>query len=153
MMEKVRIDLKTGQTTRQPISLRNLDLAVINSSFLTKKNRYVYSGVGEPLPKMSGVVKLDLSKGEFQECTVACRMYGPGCYGGEPFFVAKEGGKSEDDGYLLTYVHNENTGEARFMVMDAKSADLDVVATVKLPQRVPYGFHGVFVKETQLNKF
>ncbi|KAK8657923.1 hypothetical protein V6N13_036140 [Hibiscus sabdariffa] len=152
MMEKVRIDLKTGLVTRQPISLRNLELAVINPSFVAKRNMYVYSGVCEPLPKMSGVVKLDLSKGESQECTVASRMYGPGCYGGEPFFVAKEGEKSEDDGYLLSYVHNENTGESRLLVMDAKSADLDIVATVKLPQRVPYGFHGLFVKETQLNK-
>ncbi|KAK8603912.1 hypothetical protein V6N13_096378 [Hibiscus sabdariffa] len=152
MMEKVRIDLKTGLVTRQSISLRDLDLAVINPSFLTKKNRYVYSGVGELLPKMSGVVKLDLSKREFQEFTVACRMYEPECYGGEPFFVAKEAGKSEDDGYLLSYVHNENTRESRFMVMDAKSADLDIVAIVKLPHRVPYGFHGLFVKETQLNK-
>ncbi|XVF13768.1 hypothetical protein REPUB_Repub08aG0235900 [Reevesia pubescens] len=157
MMEKVRIDLKTGLVTRQPISSRNLDFAVINPSYLAKKNRYVYSGVGEPMPKISGVVKLDVSKGEFQECTVASRMYGPGCYGGEPFFVAKEPVNSEaeleeDDGYLLSYVHNENTGESRFLVMDAKSPNLDIVATVKLAQRVPYGFHGLFVKESELNK-
>ncbi|XVE99972.1 hypothetical protein REPUB_Repub03eG0246000 [Reevesia pubescens] len=156
MMEKVTIDLKTGLVTRQPISLRNLDMAVINPSYIAKKNRYVYSGVGEPSPKISGVVKLDVSK-EFQECTVASRMYEPGCYGGEPFFVAKapensEADVEEDDGYLLSYVHNENTGESRFLVMDAKSPDLDVVATVKLPQRVPYGFHGFFVKEKKLNK-
>ncbi|XWS62273.1 hypothetical protein CRYUN_Cryun07bG0196100 [Craigia yunnanensis] len=105
----------------------------------------------------SGVVKLDVSKGEFQECTVASRMYGPGCYGGEPFFVAKAPKNSqadveEDDGYLLSYVHNENIGESRFLVMDAKSPNLDIVATVKLPQRVPYGFHGLFVKERELNK-
>ena len=157
MMEKVRIDLRTGMITRQPISSRNLDFAVINPSYLAKKNRYVYSGVGEPLPKISGVVKLDVSKGEFQECTVASRMYGPGCYGGEPFFVAKAPENSdadveEDDGYLLSYVHNENTGESRFLVMDAKSPNLDIVATVKLPQRVPYGFHGLFVKESELKK-
>ncbi|GMJ00203.1 carotenoid cleavage dioxygenase 4, nine-cis-epoxycarotenoid dioxygenase 4 [Hibiscus trionum] len=151
MMEKVRIDLKTGLVTRQPVSLRNLEFAVINPSYLTKKNRYVYSGICEPLAKMSGVVKLDLSKGEFEECTVASRMYGPGCYGGEPFFVAKEGGESEDDGYLVSYVHNENTGESRFLVMDAKSPHLHIVATVKLPQRVPYGFHGLFVRQSELN--
>ncbi|KAE8657202.1 putative carotenoid cleavage dioxygenase 4 [Hibiscus syriacus] len=152
-MEKVQINVNTGMVMRQPISSRNLDLAVINPSYLAKKNKYVYSGVGEPLPKMSGVVKLDLSKGESKDCTVASRMYGPGCYGGEPFFVAKEAENSEDDGYLLTYVHDENTGESRFLVMDAKSPDLDIVATVKLPQRVPYGFHGLFVKESELNKF
>ncbi|KAE8657201.1 putative carotenoid cleavage dioxygenase 4 [Hibiscus syriacus] len=152
-MEKVRINVNTGMVTRQSISSRNLDLEVINPSYLAKKNRYVYSGVGEPLPKMSRVVKLDYPKGVSKDCTVASRMYGPGCYGAEPFFVAKEGENSEDDGYLLTYVHDENTRESRFLVMDAKSPDLDIVATVKLPQRVPYGFHGLFVKESELNKF
>lgn len=160
VMEKVRIDLKTGSVTRQPISSRNLDFAVINPSYLAKKNRYVYSGVGEPLPKISGVVKLDVtSEGDFQECTVASRKYGAGCYGGEPFFVSKAAAapeninSEEDDGYLLSYVHDENTGESRFLVMDAKSPNLDIVATVKLPQRVPYGFHGLFVKESELNEF
>ncbi|KAE8715951.1 Nine-cis-epoxycarotenoid dioxygenase 4 [Hibiscus syriacus] len=93
-VEKVRIDLHTGLVTRQPISSRKLELAVINHSYLAKKNMYVYSG--------------------------ASRMYGPGCYGGVPFFVAKEAENLEDDRYLLTYVHNENTGELRFLVMDAK---------------------------------
>ena len=79
-------------------------------------------------------------------------MYGEGCYGGEPFFVAREEGGEEDDGYLVSYVHDERKGESRFLVMDAKSPELDVVAAVRLPRRVPYGFHGLFVKESELRK-
>ncbi|KAL6321396.1 hypothetical protein AAG906_016494 [Vitis piasezkii] len=48
-----------------------------------------------------------------------------------------------DDGYIVSYVHDEKSGASRFVVMDAKSQTLDVVATVKLPRRVPYGFHGL----------
>ena len=137
--------------------MRNLDFAVINQAYVGKKNKYVYAGVGDPMPKISGVVKLDLSKGDQREdCTVASRMYGKGCYGGEPFFVAREAAKNldaeEDDGYVVSYVHDENTGESRFLVMDAKSPNLDLVATVKLPRRVPYGFHGLFVAESDLNR-
>ncbi|XWS49351.1 hypothetical protein CRYUN_Cryun13aG0156400 [Craigia yunnanensis] len=155
LVEKVRIDLRTGLVTRHPISARNLDFAVLNPAYAAKKNKYLYAAVGDPMPKISGVVKLDVSKTERQECTVASRMYGTGCFGGESFFVAKEPGNpeaDEDDGYVVSYVHNENTGESRFLVMDAKSPDLDIVATVKLPRRVPYGFHGLFVKESDLNK-
>lgn len=156
MVEKVRINLDTGIVTRQPISARNLDFAVINPAFVGKKNRFVYAAIGDPMPKISGVVKLDVSKGEERkDCTMGCRMYGEGCYGGEPFFVAREGGNhegEEDDGYLVSYVHDEKKGESKFLVMDAKSPELDVVAAVKLPRRVPYGFHGLFVRDSDLRR-
>ncbi|KAM1739086.1 hypothetical protein ACFX11_014837 [Malus domestica] len=82
-------------------------------------------------------------------------MYGPNCYGGEPFFVAREPENpnvEEDDGYVVSFVHDEKTGESKFLVMDAKSPQLDIVAALKLPRRVPYGFHGLFVKESDLQK-
>ena len=38
---------------------------------------------------------------------------------GEPVFVAAEGAKSEDDGYLMTFVYEAETDTSRFVVMDA----------------------------------
>nr|GEV80804.1 carotenoid cleavage dioxygenase [Tanacetum cinerariifolium] len=154
-VEKVTMDLKSGMVSRHPLSTWNLDFAVINPAFVAAKNRYIYCGVGDPMPKISGVVKLDISLSEVdrRECIVASRMFGPGCFGGEPFFVAKEPENpdaDEDEGYIVSYVHNENTGESRFVVMDAKSPTLEIVAAVKLPHRVPYGFHGLFIKESDL---
>nr|ABY60887.1 carotenoid cleavage dioxygenase 4 [Osmanthus fragrans] len=156
-VEKVKIDLKTGIVSRHPVSSRNLDFAVINPAYVGKKNKYVYAAIGDPMPKISGVVKLDVSVSDSDrcDCIVASRLYGESCFGGEPFFVAKEPNNpsaEEDDGYVVSYVHNEKTGESRFLVMDAKSPNLDIVAAVKLPRRVPYGFHGLFVSENDLNK-
>eukprot|EP00262_Sarcandra_glabra_P000351 TRINITY_DN1040_c0_g3_i1.p1 TRINITY_DN1040_c0_g3~~TRINITY_DN1040_c0_g3_i1.p1 ORF type:complete len:597 (+),score=53.06 TRINITY_DN1040_c0_g3_i1:248-2038(+) len=148
-VEKLRINLKTGTISRTPLCAKNLDFGVINPNFTGKKNRYAYMAVGDPMPKISGVVKLDLEMGE----EVGSRQYGGGCYGGEPFFVPRvddEEEDDEDDGYLVSYVHNENTEESRFLVMDAKSPTLDILAAVKLPRRVPYGFHGLFVRESDL---
>ncbi|PIN07928.1 Beta, beta-carotene 15,15'-dioxygenase [Handroanthus impetiginosus] len=156
-IEKVKIDLKRGMVSRHPVSTRNLDFGVINPAFVGRKHKYVYAAVGNPLPKVSGVVKLDVSvsDGDRRDCIVASRLFGPGCFAGEPFFVAREPDNSnadEDDGYVVAYVHNENTGESRFLVMDAKSPTLETVAAVRLPRRVPYGFHGLFVRERDLNK-
>ncbi|KAI5656555.1 hypothetical protein M9H77_25348 [Catharanthus roseus] len=155
-MEKVKIDLNTGTVWRFPVSKRNLDFGVINPAYVGKKNKYVYAAIGDPFPKISGVAKLDISASdsEGRECIVASRLFGPGCFAGEPFFVAKEPNNpnaDEDDGYIVTYMHNENSGESRFLVMDAKSPNLEIVTAVKLPQRVPYGFHGLFVRESDLN--
>lgn len=121
-------------------------------------SRYIYAAVAEPVPKVAGLVKLDISvseDGHRRDCVVAKRMFGGGCFGGEPIFVGRQRENpdaEEDDGYVMNIVHNENTKESRLVVMDAKSADLNVVAAVRLPRRVPYGFHGLFVPETDLNQ-
>ncbi|KAL6544193.1 ccd4,nced4 [Orobanche gracilis] len=156
-MERLEINVKTKTVTRRPISTRNLDFGVINPRNVGKKTRYIYATVGSEGPKMAAVVKLDLTlpTAEFGDCTVASRQYGPNSYGGEPCFIPREPDNptaEEDDGYLVTYVHNEATHESKFLVMDAKSPILDIVAIVKMPQRVPYGFHGTFVRECDLQK-
>ncbi|XP_012847329.1 PREDICTED: probable carotenoid cleavage dioxygenase 4, chloroplastic [Erythranthe guttata] len=103
-----------------------------------------------------GVVKIDLSvEDSASGGIVASRLYGPGCSGSEPFFVPREPenpSAEEDDGYLVAYIHDENNQESMFLVMDAKSPTLETVAAVKLPGRVPTGFHGLFIKESDLNK-
>ncbi|CAA2985690.1 probable carotenoid cleavage dioxygenase 4, chloroplastic [Olea europaea subsp. europaea] len=87
-----------------------------------------------------GMVKLDvlMLDSDHCDCIMASRLYGE-----EPNNPSAD----EDDGYVVSYVHNESTGESRFLVMDAKPPNLDIVAAVKLPRRVPYGFHGIFVRE------
>ncbi|KAJ9678386.1 hypothetical protein PVL29_020535 [Vitis rotundifolia] len=147
-LEKVRINLRNGSVTRTTLSQKNLELGSINPSYVGKRNRYAYMGIGEMIPKMSGVVKIDMDL----ECEVSRRPYGAGCFGGEPIFVAKDGASGEDEGYIVSYVHDENSGASRFVVMDANSQTLDVVAAVKLPRRVPYGFHGLFVKDGDIRE-
>ena len=48
----------------------------------------------------------------------------------------------EDDGYLVLFVHDKSTNLSDFVVYDAKTFSSKPVAVVRLPQRVPYGFHG-----------
>lgn len=151
-VELVRINLRTGNVTRTPLAAANLDFGVINPGCLARRNRYGYFGVGDPMPKIGGVAKLDFDRAGHGDCTVARRDFGPGCFAGEPFFVPDdvEGNGDEDDGYVVCYVHDEGTGDNRFVVMDAQSPDLDIVAEVQLPSRVPYGFHGLFVTQAEL---
>uniref|UniRef100_A0A0D9XI52 Uncharacterized protein n=1 Tax=Leersia perrieri TaxID=77586 RepID=A0A0D9XI52_9ORYZ len=83
---------------------------------------------------------------------VARRDFGPGCFVGEPFFVpdnVNEDSK-EDNGYVVCYMHKEDSGESQFVVMDAWSSELDIITEVRLPGRVPYGFHGLFVMQAKL---
>ncbi|XP_031501654.1 9-cis-epoxycarotenoid dioxygenase NCED1, chloroplastic-like [Nymphaea colorata] len=152
-VEMVRINVREGKLVgRKPLTARSLEFEVINPKFLGRKNRYTFMAKGDSNGKFSGIVKLDFVQAGGNDCAVAARSFGERCFAGEPFFVGKEEDGDEDDSYVLTYTHDEGSGESRFVVMDAKSPTLDIVASVKLPQRVPYGFHGLFVSEKDLRK-
>jgi carotenoid cleavage dioxygenase-like enzyme len=85
-----------------------------------------------------------------------------GWYAQEPRFVPRANGVSEDDGWILTYVFDESqldpiTGEApdtarsELWIIDAKEMK-EVVAKVRLPQRVPYGLHGNWFSEEMIQE-
>ena len=51
----------------------------------------------------------------------------------------------EDDGWLMGYVYDGRRGASDLVVVDASDIGAGTVARVKLPARVPYGFHGIWV--------
>ena len=59
-------------------------------------------------------------------------------------FAPAANAKSEDDGYLMTYVHDASTDTSQFVIMDAASMDSAPVAAIDLP-RIPSGFHGSWI--------
>lgn len=73
--------------------------------------------------------------------------HGPGRAAGEPVFVNKADGTEEDAGWLMTYVYDENTNSSDFVIIDAQDFSRGYVAQVKLPRRIPFGFHGNWVPD------
>lgn len=73
--------------------------------------------------------------------------HGPGRSAGEPVFVTREDSTAEDDGWLITFVHDVAKGTAELVVLDAQDFGRPAVARVQLPQRIPYGFHGNWVSD------
>ena len=69
---------------------------------------------------------------------------GRGRMPGEPVFAPAADAKSEDDGYLMTFVYDAEADASRFVVLDAASMDATPVASVELP-RIPHGFHGSWI--------
>lgn len=68
---------------------------------------------------------------------------GPRGHAGEPLFVPA--GSGEGEGWILSFVYDDGTQRSRLVVLDPMRIDAGPVATVHLPQRVPYGFHGTWV--------
>ncbi len=74
--------------------------------------------------------------------------HGPSRAAGEPVFIGRHGGTAEDDGWLMTFVHDLANDTAELVVLDAQDFSRPEVARVLLPQRVPFGFHGNWVRDT-----
>lgn len=69
----------------------------------------------------------------------------PGRAAGEAVFVPASPDAEGLEGYLLTLVYDAATDRSDLVVLSAEDLEGDPVATVHLPQRVPFGFHGNWV--------
>lgn len=60
---------------------------------------------------------------------------------GEVVFAPAPNGSAEDDGWLLTMSHDDARAVSEVLVLDARAVAAGPVARVRLPHRVPFGFH------------
>jgi carotenoid cleavage dioxygenase-like enzyme len=65
--------------------------------------------------------------------------------GGEPVFVPRSASAPEGDGYVISLVHRAATNTGELLILDAQDIAGVPATVLKLPGRVPAGFHGNFV--------
>ncbi|HYH62344.1 MAG TPA: carotenoid oxygenase family protein [Solirubrobacterales bacterium] len=119
----------------------SLDLPRINYGRVSaRKHRYIWGAWASPESNwIDQIVKVDADEG-------TTSFWGePGSYAGEPVFVAEPGTEAEDAGVLLSVVFDSANGESYLLVLDA--ADLSELARARVPQHIPFGFHGQFARD------
>src|SRR5207248_10328442 len=102
--------------------------------------RYAY-GAGPRSPEsewLDQLVKVDVQTGAVSTWSE------PGCYPGEPVFVAAPGANDpEDAGAVLSVVLDVQAGRSFLLVLDAGS--LAERARAEAPHGIPFGFTGQFL--------
>ncbi|KAH7282427.1 hypothetical protein KP509_35G030100 [Ceratopteris richardii] len=177
ILTEIRLNLDTLTSQKRPICpCLNLEAGQVNRKLLGRKTQYAYLAISQPWPKVSGIAKVNLqspipssnslkatnprshtaqhSSSIAQANIAGSFMFPSNCFGGEPMFVPRcqNPEAEEDDGYVLTFMYNESTGRSELLVLDARSPSLQMIASIKIPTRVPYGFHGTFIRESELKR-
>jgi carotenoid cleavage dioxygenase len=145
LMHRWRFNLKTGTVKEEQLDDVATDFPRVDDSLVGYGFRYSYNArfakreAGDPFA-FEGINKYDIKTG-----AIETHFHGKKRIGGEPVFIARQNGKDEDDGWLVTYVYDEIEGTSEMVVVDAKNVTSAPVARVMIPSRVPYGFHGAWV--------
>nr|XP_016482180.1 PREDICTED: carotenoid 9,10(9',10')-cleavage dioxygenase 1-like isoform X2 [Nicotiana tabacum] len=147
-----RLNMRTGEVKEKNATTEfSMEFPVINEKFVGLRNRFGYLQVVDleassisGLAKYGGLAKLHFKEDE-ELAKVEYHMFPKGTFCSGATFVPKTQGTDEDDGWVVTFTHNESTNVSQVYVVDAKNFATQSVATITLPSRVPYGFHGAFM--------
>ncbi|MCX4911657.1 carotenoid oxygenase family protein [Streptomyces sp. NBC_00878] len=134
------LDPATGRVCESQLDDREAEFPTHNETLTGRPYRYLYTVSGD------GIAKHDLARGTRHTHET------PGSrYAGEAVFVPAADATGEDEGWLLSFISNDDGEAGELLVLDA--AELSVQAVVELPYPVPAGFHGSWLPETEERRF
>nr|XP_043639848.1 carotenoid 9,10(9',10')-cleavage dioxygenase 1-like [Erigeron canadensis] len=159
-----RLNLETMEVKEKDITGTeySMDFPMINADFIGLKHQYGYTQVIDSLAssksaktKYGGLAKLYFevkveeqdTNGE-QNIKTEYHWLPKNNFCTGSAFVAKPEAIDEDDGWIITFAHDEDTNKSYVLVIDAKKFCDEPTAKINLPQRVPYGHHGSFFAST-----
>ncbi|MDT5008337.1 MAG: hypothetical protein QOJ24_5513 [Mycobacterium sp.] len=132
------IDLGTGKVAERQLDDRPVEFPRIDDRLAGLPARYAVS-VGE-----TELVRYDLDTGSAVEHRFGTEQ-APGRPGEAVFVPSTTGPAGEGNGWYLGYVYDSARDGSDLVIIDASDFAGDPVARIKLPHRVPFGFHGNWI--------
>ena len=132
------IDLQSGKVNERQLDDRSVEFPRIDDRLTGREARYAVS-VGT-----KKLVRYDLNSGGAVE-----HAFGTAESAGRPgeavFVPSTTGPADESNGWYLGYVYDQARDGSDLVILDASDFAGKPVARIKLPRRVPYGFHGNWI--------
>ena len=141
-MQRYRLNMTSGKVEEEIVSPIAMEFARINESMIGRETRYGYASRFHPTRGLlfNGMIKYDR-----QDDRVDVLEMGETQFNQENVFAPRIDSTSEDDGYVVGFVHDETDNHAECWVIDAQKFMEGPVARVRIPKRIPYGFHSHWV--------
>lgn len=119
-------------------------------SSLSTHERYGFTAIFGDKGSFIGWAKWDM----ISRCLQSTVYYGPNETGGEPIVVRAKKQTTIDEDiedviYVGSYVYNEEENQSYFLLFDGETNGQ--ICRLKMPQRVPFGFHGQFISGEELD--
>ncbi|MBW2244177.1 MAG: carotenoid oxygenase family protein [Deltaproteobacteria bacterium] len=146
MLTRWTFDLAGGSVKEEQLDDRPIEFPRHDERKLGRKLRYGYASSFVPSDdeavNFTEIIKYDLEAGSSESWKP-----GKGRAPMEAVFVPRSDDSAEDDGFLLSYVYDAAEDRTDVVVLDAANITAGPIASVPLPTRVPFGFHGNFVPD------
>lgn len=143
-LHRWQLSMQDGAVTETALDDRAIEFPRVAEHLVGLANRFGYAVA--TFGEANSLVKYDLTTG-----ASSAHEFGSDQIPGEAVFVPRDPDTTqtagEDDGWLLTFVFDKPTNTSSFVVLDAQDISAAPVATVPLPQRVPFGFHGSWIAD------
>jgi carotenoid cleavage dioxygenase len=150
------VDPRAGKVIESRLDDRAQEFPRVDERFVSRPHRYGYTAVTAEFIRASArypgdsandvrsdsLLKHDLVRGTVDEHT-----FGPGAATSEPVFAPRHPDGAEDEGYVLSFVHDPDRGAADLVILAAEDFGGQPVARVHLPTRVPIGLHGSWLAD------
>lgn len=141
-LDRWTLDPRTGRATEERLDERGQEFPRHDERVLGRPYRYGYAAeFGDGL-RFGALIKHDLRDGKSE-----LHDEGPGRVFLEPVFVPRSEDAAEDDGWVMAYLYDGGTDRSDVVILHAQDFTAAPVATIHLPQRVPFGFHGNWVPD------
>jgi carotenoid cleavage dioxygenase len=141
-LERWTVDPSAGKVLEERLDDRGEEFPRVDERVVGRRHRYGYAanvGIGF---EHGPLLKHDLQAG-----TTSVHDFGPGRVTGEGVFAPRSPDAAEDDGWVMSIVYDAGSDTSSMVILDAQDFTGAPVASVRLPQRVPFGFHGNWVPE------
>ena len=141
-LERWTVDPAARSVARRVLDATPQEFPRIDERRFGRRHRYAYTVSVPPdgNTQLTGATRL--YKHDLETGGRHVHEFGDGHLPGEFVFVPAATGAEEDEGWLVGLVINTADETTDFAVLDARAFEAPPVATVRLPHRIPPGFHG-----------
>lgn len=149
---RYRMNLKTGEAHEECLNADlNCEFPTYDTSRTGRHSQFAYLVDHNPdTLHWTGIRKFNTDTGESLGSWTDGSTH---CWYSEPWFAPADNPKSEDHGYVITFMWNDKDQEQELQIFDARNISHGPVARVSIPHAIPVGFHGCWMKAEQIENW